>query len=199
MRKLIPAVSLILVVLVLISAPAVIAANDLPKQSRDKLEDVFASVVDGLWAKTDEAFDEGRFDVSAGLCRFIVEIDPTFMEAYDIGAWMLDSDGRPGEAEALYMKNISANPKSYKPYFDLAMFYDQKRDYTKAEEYFRQATTHSAPTLVWRMLAHMREKLGDHGGALEVWETVKKMDPSDTFADPGIAREKAALEASKQK
>jgi tetratricopeptide (TPR) repeat protein len=177
----------------LVASSTMAAPRDLPKESRDKLEDVFARVADGLWLKTDETWHQGRLDVTAGLCRFIVEIDPSFVEAYDIGAWLLSSDGRFGDAEALYMKGIAANPNNYVPFFDFGMYYDQRKDFAKAEKYFQEATTRSAPTFVWRMLAHMREKIGDHRGALDVWRKVKEMDPSDPAADGGIAREKAAV------
>jgi tetratricopeptide (TPR) repeat protein len=188
-----------LIVVWLIASATMAGAREMPKESRDKLESVFARVADDLWLKTDEAWHDGRLDVIAGLCRFIVEIDPSFLEAYNIGAWLLDSDDRFGEAEALHRKAIAANPDRYEPFFEIGMFYDQKKDYVNAEKYFREATARSAPTFVWRMMAHMREKTGDHHGALDAWETVKKMDPADAMADSGIAREKAAIEESKGK
>jgi tetratricopeptide (TPR) repeat protein len=179
--------------LLAISCPVTLAGSaekpqDIPAASREKLEDIFARVADKLWTQTDDAWHSHRLDVCIGLYRFIVEIDPKFVEAYDQGAWLIWSDGRDAEAKALYLRGIAANPDGYELLFDFGMFYYNKKDFRNAEAQFKAATSKSAPAMVWKMLAHSQEKQGNRRAALDTWRKVKELDPSDPAADRGIAQ-----------
>lgn len=179
--------------LLIVLAPHAAASDDVPPASRQKLENLFAKVADNLWTESDKYWHEGRLDVCVGIHRLIVEIDPTFVEAYDIAAWLLSSDGRDAEAEALYRRGVAANPNRWEPAFDFGMFYYQKKDFNNAEKCLAQSTTKSAPTYVWKMLAHSQEKQGKYGPALETWVKVKSLDPNDPVVDNAIARNKSLL------
>ena len=168
--------------------------QDMPAESRSKLESVFRQTVDILWEDTDIVWHEGRHDVCIRLHRLIVEMDPTLIESYDLAAWLLDSADQEQEAIALYRKGIAANPDSYELYFDLGMLYRGKKDDRNAELNFIAATDRSVPAFVWKTLAHSRERLGKLSEALAAWEKAKALDPSDRVIEPNMARVRAKME-----
>jgi len=156
---------------------------------------VFRNVADGLWKASEDAWHLGRHDICIELHRVTVEVDPTFAEAYSNAAWLMWSAGRDAEAIAMYQRNIEFNGKDYDPHFDLGMYYYGKKVYLDAEANFAEATRHSAPSQVWKMLAHTREKLGRYEDALETWESVRRMDPHDPVIDQNVRRIQEELTA----
>jgi len=170
------------------------AAHDMPAESRSKLEGVFRRTADILWDDTEIAWHAGRHDVCINMHRLITEMDPTFIESYDVGAWLLDSAGRRQEAIAFYNKGIAANPDRYELYFDLGMLYYGGKDHSNAELNFSAAVDRSAPPSVWKMLAHTQEKLGKLSEALAAWEKVRQMNPSDPVIEPNASRIRLKLE-----
>jgi tetratricopeptide (TPR) repeat protein len=118
----------------------------------------------------------------------ITNLDPSFTEAYSLGAWLLWSAGRDTEAIAVYRKAIAANPKNWEPAFDFGMYWYGKRNFAEAESNLALATQNSAPSTVWKMLAHAREKLGRLPEALAAWDKVKELDRSDPVIEQNVRR-----------
>lgn len=159
-----------------------------PAESISKLEDIFAKVADNLSMEIESAWHEGRLDVCIELSRLVVEVDPSYVEAYGNGAWLLSSAGKDAEAVALYKKGIAANPNRYEVYFELGMYYYRKKDFANAEVNFSAATKHAPPAFVWKILAHSLEKLGRLEDSLAAWDKAKAIDPKDPVIEINMSR-----------
>jgi tetratricopeptide (TPR) repeat protein len=105
----------------------------------------------------------------------ITELDPNYLDAYQIGALFMFYEGRnPKAGLELLDKGIEKNPREWILPTD-AGFYCiiNLRNFALAASYFDKASrVADAPTLVKRMLAGSRFRLGDKRAAFQLWKQV---------------------------
>lgn len=135
-----------------------------------------------LWDGTEQYWHSGRWDEAIRLCRQIVQIDPTFVEAYNGAAWMLWSMDRDEEAIELYQAGVAANPNSYEIYHDFGMYYFHRQKWEQAAEQFRKSVEASAPMYFQHMLPNSLERGGRLEEALAEWRALLERFPDDPIA-----------------
>jgi tetratricopeptide (TPR) repeat protein len=159
-------------------APASLSAAEAERQvleARDFL-------VELLWDGTEQYWHTGRWDEAIRLCRQIVQIDPTFVEAYNGAAWMLWSMDRDEEAIELYEAGVAANPNRYEIYHDFGMYYFHRHKWDKAAEQFRKSVEADAPMYYQHMLPNSLERGGRLAEALAEWRALLERFPDDPIA-----------------
>lgn len=156
-------------------------AEQRAKESRDFLTDM-------LWLKTEDYWHEGEWDEAIRLCRQIVQVDPTFVEAYTGAAWMLWSMDRDPEAIELYEAGIRNNPKSYEVHHEYGMYFRYRQKWEQATEQFRKSVELGAPKAFQHMLPNALENGGHKREALEEWRAILRRFPDDAVAKKHIAR-----------
>lgn len=156
------------------------AVEDFPPETfRIQGEDLSRLGVDDLWLRADQYWHNGDYEDSIAACRRIVQIEPTFIEAYINVAWLLWSMGRGREAIAFLEEGVRKNPEVYDLYFELGIQYGQyQRDFEKALPWLRAAVQHPPyPGFVPRQLAYAYQQTGRHSQALEVWQNLRTQQP----------------------
>ncbi len=150
-------------------------------ESRDFLTDM-------LWLKTEDYWHEGEWEEAIRLCRQIVQVDPTFVEAYTGAAWMLWSMDRDAEAIELYQAGIRNNPKSYEVHHEYGMYFRYRQKWEEAAEQFRISVELGAPKAFQHMLPNALERGGHKTEALVEWREILKRFPDDPIAKQHIER-----------
>ena len=163
----------------------------------DQVSGIVDEVVDGLWAKTDYYWHKGDYPRIIALDRIIVEADPSFMEPYAVGGWLMESDGDLADAESFYKLGCVRNPTSSYMFYNLSAFYmNTLKNYALAvkasESGVRQA---DAGINDWRMLAHAYEKNHQLEEALATWKTMKTRWPDGLAIDHNRDRVERLIEA----
>jgi tetratricopeptide (TPR) repeat protein len=178
------------------------SVQSIPQDSRNMLEDVLTRTRDLLWEKTDEFWHEGYLARCAAMCRLLTEFDPTDIEAYSNGAWLMSSLDREDEALAYLEQGLSFNLDRYDMYSELGQFYFRRKNYEKAVEYYEKAVKFSdCPIVIWHQLAHSYERSGDIPEAIKIWEHIMTLDPKDedTVIERNLNRLKKLQEQSADK
>jgi tetratricopeptide (TPR) repeat protein len=151
------------------------------KEMKQPLLSLRDNFVDYLWARSDDCWHEGEYDYCIKINRLIVTLDPSFVDAYLTSAWLADSMGREEEAKGWLEEAVKKAP-SWESYSDIGLFYLRRKEYKKAEEYYRKACTdYSPPPYVWRMFAHSLYNQGKIKEAVEVLEKAVKKYPNDAI------------------
>lgn len=153
-----------------------------------------------LWLKIDEFFHKGYINRMIPMIFTVVKLDPSFLEAYSLGAWHLAynvpvalPDERKGETEVfiqqgvdLLKDGVKSNPHTYFLYFELgfSMYYVKIQDYEKAAIWLeRAAEKHDRKDWVERMLYHAYERTGRFREANEGWTSYLERTPKDEVGE----------------
>ena len=168
-------------------------AKSAPKAPADE------TTVDYFWRKSDEAFHAGDYPRAVGLHRAIVALDPTEIESWSVGSWLIWSLGKPAEAVEFIETGLKANPENSEmwdaagQHFDLQKrFADSARSYARAVELGGK----DADMMLRRRFAHASEGAGDLAKSLEVWRALARDFPADVVNKNNLARvEKAHTDA----
>lgn len=151
--------------------------------------------VDYLWERSDDCWHEGEYDYCIKINRLIVILDPSFVEAYLTSAWLADSMGREKEAEG-WLKEAVEKAPGWESYSDIGLFYLNRKDYKKAEEFYSKAVKEEdAPPYVWRMFAHSLRHQGKMKEAIEILEEELKKYPDDLIAKQLLERFKSEVKS----
>jgi hypothetical protein len=155
-----------------------------------------------VWLQVDRYWHEGMMQRMIPLMKTCVMLDPTFVDAYLLGAWhlaynatakMMDTPeplkkwndkykARVGEKETYYYlavdfleDGVRKNPRNYKLYFDLGYgIYNLKlKDYANAVKYLSLAIQQRHDRWVPRMLYICYELNGQFQEALDGWQDYK--------------------------
>jgi tetratricopeptide (TPR) repeat protein len=169
-----------------------------PKASAERISTIMDQAATQMWQYTDRYWHAGEHVHMMWLEYLIVEMDPTFVNAFSGLAWLLDSYGYDAEAVRVYNRSIAQNPRSWEAYYELGFYYYNNKLYADAKPYLQKATENS-PTLAnpHRLLAHACERLGQYEESLRAWDAVLKMAPGDPAATANRERVKKLLEDKK--
>jgi len=176
-------------------SPAVAAA---PSAEKAQIDGIMSNIVDDLWKQNDEYWHHGDYPRIVDLDRIIVQGDPSFLECYATGGWLMESLGRRKDAEAFYQLGVKNNPDASYGYYNLGMFYyNTLKDYPAAIAVFRRdAVTKDASANDYKMLAHSYERAGNLASALKTWQTVKKRWPKAPAVDANLTRVQAKIDVT---
>lgn len=165
------------------------AQRQIPAESLSKLQNVFGDVRDQLWTANDGFWHHGEFNRCIATMRLITSMDPHDTEAYEDGAWLMDSDLREDDAEAFLREGLANNPDVYDLYFELGNFcYFRKRFDEAISLYTACLTFEETPSFVRHQLAHAYELAGATGDALETWLQAEALDPQNPIPPMQIDR-----------
>jgi len=160
------------------------------------------SVADLLWVRSDYYYHSGEWDSVIALYYRVIDLDPTFAEAYVNCAFLIWSRKTPQaykEAVALYDRGIKANPNSWVIPLECGQFLvDHMRLAKKMTEaqaakagipYLRLAAQNAdkgAPlekrAAVWRALGHALRRAGQTEAAVRTFKRVLEFNPGDAVA-----------------
>ncbi len=152
-------------------------------------------VVDYLWEISDHWFHVGEHERCIELSHYVVALDPTFVEAYLIAAWLEDSADRYDDARATLQRGIAANPEHYQCYFDLGWYHFKHKDFAGALPWYQKAAALDCPPDVPRMAAHTLERLGRLNECLDTWRKLQRRYPEDQVVLNNLRRVEAKLKA----
>jgi tetratricopeptide (TPR) repeat protein len=175
-----------------------------PKQSsaadpQVQIDGICGTVAVNLWNHADSCFHAGDYPRAIATDRIITAAEPTFMEAYATGGWLLESDGKLAEAEAYYKEGVDNNPEHSYAYYQLGSFYFfTKHDYSMAVKTFESdVKTSDAEANDWKMLAHSYEKNRQIDQAVSAWKVIKKRFPTTPAVDYNLNKD-LKLQAAEQ-
>lgn len=159
------------------------APGEVEKAAEQRIGSVRDAIVDALWLKTDEYWHGGNPAPVIGICRTIIQLDPQFVEAYSVGAWVASQQGDNKAAIAFYQQGIAANPDRYELQHELGMYYMyHDHDLKAALPHLKRAAELDSPGPVKRTYAHALTKAGMFKQAAAEWRRILKLDPNDQFA-----------------
>jgi len=177
-------------VLLLCCLAPIWAAQPAPEQARPisaaeaekRVADTREVLIDLLWVGTEPYWHSGRWEECARLCRQVIEVDGSFVEAYTSLGWLLWSHDQDQEAIKVYQQGIAANPESWQARHDFGMYYFGRRKYEEAAGQFRHSVALGAPIPEAHMLPLSLEKAGQKQEALKEWRALLKRFPDDSTA-----------------
>ena len=128
--------------------------------------------------KSDEAFHRGDYERAVLLHRARVAIDPEAVDSFGVGAWLLWSMGRAGEAAEFLERGIKTNPDDWEMWNEAGQQYDLQKRLVRAEECYKRAVEllpkEESSQMLRRRLAHASEKAGDLPLAVQTWRGLVK-------------------------
>ena len=183
-----------------LALPAAAQVSDvkvIPADSLYMLQSTFARTTELLWEKSDVFFHKGEFERCIAMLRIITEMDPSDTEAFAVGAWLMDSVDREGEAQAFLEKGLAQNQERYDLYDELGMFCFRKNDFDKSAEYYEKAVSfEDCPVITWHALAHAYEQGGQIDKAIKTWEHISVLELDNPVVKLNLDRLKE-IESSK--
>lgn len=160
-----------------------------PASSLEKLQNAFGDIRDQLWERNEEFWHRGEFNRCIAMMRVITSMDPHDTEAYEGGAWLMDSDLRAEDAEAFLIEGLRNNPDVYSLYFELGSFYYFRTRYEEAIPLYEACMIFAeTPPFVRHQLAHAYEKNGNVGDSLECWLESEAAEPGNPVPTMQIER-----------
>lgn len=165
-------------------------------QAERQIAQVRDTIVDALWVKTDEYWHAGNPAPAIDICRMVIELDPRFVEAYSVGAWLSVSLPEPKDKDALefYQQGIARNPQSYELLHEFGFQYYmlRKHDPQSALPYLKRAAELAPTAPIKHTYAHALTQAGKPQQAAAEWLKILKQFPND----PVARKELAKLQAS---
>lgn len=149
------------------------------------------SVVDYMFRRSDEAFHDGDYPRAIGLHRAIVALDPSEMESWSIGAWLMWSLGNKEEALAFVADGLKANPGDPEMWDIAGQHYDLQKRVAESENAFSKAVELSgkdADQMLRRRYAHSAEHNGNWTKSAEIWRALVQEFPNDSVNRNNLVR-----------
>ena len=182
------------------AAPAK-GSGPIETQAEQQVAQVRDTIVDALWVKTDEYWHAGNPAPAIDICRMVIELDPHFVEAYSVGAWVSLSLPEPREKDALgfYQQGIARNPQSYDLLHEFGFQYYmlRKHDPQSALPYLKRAAELSPTAPIKHTYAHALAQAGKPQQAAAEWLKILKQFPNDPVARKELAKLRASGKAGK--
>lgn len=146
-------------------------------------------VIDNLWTRGDAYWHEGDYKRIVALIRVCVAADPSFVEAYSSGAWLLWSMGDTVGADALLADGEKRSPRKAEIANEFGWQMYRTKRYDKASQYLKRATDRGGvPVTAYTTYAHSLEKLGRYDEAIAVWRRVIKKFPTFSAGPVNLKR-----------
>jgi tetratricopeptide (TPR) repeat protein len=179
--------------LVALCLPHVAHAADETMASAVRQSDgIVSRVVDDLWQETDVYWHKGDYNRIIALDRVCVSADPSFVEVYSTGAWLMWSMGDSDAADTFLRDGIERSPaRADITYAFAEQLFNTKR-YPEAAKYLRQSIAFGDnDRLAYTMLAHSYRLSGKYDDSIAEWKLVIKKFPDFAAAKPNLARVEA--------
>lgn len=135
--------------------------------------------VDILWLMSDRYFHVGEYELAVRMHYGSISLDPHFIEAYSVAAWLLDSMDKTDEAISLLERGFSVNKSSYQLPFDIGFILTRHKKHEEAVKWYEIAAKLPGPFWVKHALAHAYERVGKLKEALKVWQGRLEESPED--------------------
>ncbi len=164
-----------------------------------------------IWLQVDKLWHKGSVYQMVPMMRTVVTLDPTFVDAFLVGAWHLaynitaQLDVTPyelrtykpeyqdwvGEREDFYYAGVEflkdgirKNPRNYKLYFDLGFgIYEEKlNNIPKAIDYLTEAIRLDHDRWVRRQLYRQLGEAGRYEESKAGWESYREWQPENNFS-----------------
>ncbi|MGQ9454333.1 MAG: tetratricopeptide repeat protein [Armatimonadota bacterium] len=165
-------------------------AQQIPRSSLEKLQDILAMVRDRLWEVDDIFWHRGEYARCVAVLQLIYAIDPSDTEAYANAAWLVENAlMEPADkAEKILLQGLERNKYVYDLYWELGFFYYIHARFDEAIDCLEKAVAFEVPVYVWHFLAHSYEHAGDVGTAIAIWFQQEALEPDSPV--PGIQIER---------
>jgi len=150
--------------------------------------------VDILWLMSDRYFHIGDYESAVRMHYGSIALDPHFVEAYSVAAWLLDSMDRTQEALLLLENGFKINKSSYQIPFDIGFILTRHKKFEEAVKWYEIASALPAPFWVKHALAKAYERVGRLEDALRVWRERLNEAPEDAVVKRNYERLKKMLE-----
>ena len=168
------------------------------KQAVTQVDGITSRVVDNVWVETDHYWHEGDYNRIIGLIRPIVEVDPTFVDAYSSAAWLMWSQGDTAAADTFLQYGITKAPTAQKGEINYEFgwhLFNTKR-YAQALPYLKKATDANVSFVTaYTTLGHCYRQLKRYDDSIKTWQTVIKKFPNFASGPSNLARVKALKQA----
>ena len=154
------------------------------------------SLADYFWRKSDDAFHAGDYPRAVSLHRAIVQVDPTDVESYSVGAWLLWSLQKGDEADAFIAQGLKANPENAEMWNAAGDQYSLEKKGLPTRDAYAKAVELSGDhpgQMLRRRLAHAQENIGALPASAEIWRALVKEFPNDDVNKNNLARVQAKL------
>lgn len=164
------------------------------KTATAQVDGITSRIVDNLWEETDHYWHEGDYNRIIALVRVCVEVDPSFVEAYSSGAWLMWSQGDTKAADTLLQYGIARAPQAEKGNISYEFgwhLFNTKR-FAEALPYLKQATDSNVGFVTaFTTLGHCYRQLKRYDDSVKAWEVVVKKFPTFVSGPSNLARVKA--------
>jgi tetratricopeptide (TPR) repeat protein len=131
---------------------------------------------------------EGNYDQSIRCQWTALFYDPQYVELFSNIAWLQWSMDRHDEAIRTYRQAIQANPQSWEARQALGDYYWRHEQKALGAQYLQEAADLGSPPIPRRALGHAYRELGQPEKAIQVWQDILKLDPSDPIAKRELQR-----------
>lgn len=167
-----------------------------PKEVVLQVDGITDRVIDNLWTKSDAFWHEGDYQRIIALIRVCVAADPSFVEAYSNGAWLLWSMGDSDGADALLADGEKRSPKKGDIAYEYGYQLFRTKRYPEAAKYLKRSVEGGGqPAPVYTTYAHALEKLNRWDEAEKVWQQVVKKFPTFVAGPPNLKRVRETISA----
>ena len=160
------------------------------------------NLTDYLWRRSDAAFHDGDYPRAIELHRAIVAVDPTDVESFGVGAWLLWSMDNRVEADAFIAQGLKENPDNWEMWDTAAKQYGLEKDHARERDAYGKAVDLAgteADQMMRRRYAHASENAGDLNGSATVWRGLVEDFPNDAINKNNLARVEGELDAQNEK
>ena len=124
----------------------------------------------------------------------MIQLRPRFLEPYETASWLIDSNGRHDEAEALLREATGVRPDSWDSWYELGQFLYGKHRYREAIPPLEQAVAKpDCWPKVYHTLGHAYRQVGDLNRSLAMWEKAKEKEPHDGAVETNLNRIRAMI------
>jgi tetratricopeptide (TPR) repeat protein len=168
------------------------------KEAVIQVDGITGRVQDSLWNQADRYWHNGDYNRVVAMTRVVVEIDPSFNEAYADAAYLLWSQGDIPAADRFLEYGIQKTSYKGGLYFEFGRHLYTTNRYADAAKYLEKAVAQPKPSPLWyATLGHSYRQLKRYDDAVRVWQIVVDKYPEYSAGPPNLARVKQLQQQAK--
>ncbi len=155
------------------------------------------STTDYLWRRSDAAFHAGDYPRAVELHRAIVTIDPTDVESFGVGAWLMWSMDKKADADAFISLGLKENPDSSEMWSTAGAQYGLEKRFAEESNAYGKAVAlagKDADQMLRRRYAHASEHAGELSQSATVWRALVADFPNEAVNKNNLARVEQMLD-----